>query len=117
MTKPDIPGGRADTGRAVEPLEAPAADMYVCADCGGSFKKGRSDEECAAEAAALIPAEQFEESGPVTVCDDCFKGIMGRVQIEAPELLLADAPRVSGACYLTPRGHEVHVRPSCRCPR
>lgn len=92
------------------------ADMYVCANCGGSFEKSRSDEECAAESAALMPPEHLAE-GVCIVCDDCFKAIMGRAQIEAPELLLPDAPRVPGTCYLMPRGHKVHVRSSCRCPR
>lgn len=92
-------------------------ESFTCANCGGTFEKTWSDEEAAAEAAALIPAEQFEESGTAVVCDDCFRAIIGRVQIEAPGLLLAGAPRVKGACYRTGRGHVVHVRPACRCPR
>lgn len=92
-------------------------DEFLCANCGKTFERGWSDEEAQAEAESLIPADQFEESGTAVVCDDCFKAIMGRVQIEAPELLRPDAPLVAGACYLTRGGHEVHVRPSCRCPR
>lgn len=93
------------------------SDSFTCANCGGTFEKTWSDEEAAAEAAGLLPAEQFEASGTAMVCDDCFKAIIGRVQIEAPELLLPGAPRVKGACYLTGRGHAVHIRASCRCPR
>lgn len=92
-------------------------ESFLCANCGETFEKSWSDEDAAAEAATLIQVEQFEESGTAVVCTDCFTAIMGRVQIEAPELLLPDAPRVKGACYLTGRGHAVHIRPSCRCPR
>lgn len=95
----------------------PETVKFTCANCGGEFEKSWSDEEAAAEAASLIPAEQFEESGTAVVCDDCFRAIIGRVQIEAPELLLPDAPRVAGACYLSQGGFPVHVRPACRCPR
>lgn len=93
-------------------------ETYTCASCGGRFTRSGdwSDEDAAAEAASLIPAEQFDE-GVAVVCDSCFKAIMGRVQIEAPQLLLAGAPLVAGACYRTAGGHPVHIRPACKCPR
>lgn len=89
---------------------------FTCENCGGTYDKIRSDEEADAEFHALIPDDHLE-SGRVAVCHDCWLGIMGRIQIEAPELLAPGAPRIPGACYRTGRGHPVHVRPACRCPR
>lgn len=91
-------------------------DTFTCDDCGNEFPKGWSDAEADAEFHALIPGDNLE-SGRATVCDDCWKGIMGRIQIEAPELLAPGASIVPGTCHRTPRGHVVHVRPACRCPR
>ncbi len=45
-------------------------DTYDCALCGGTFNKGRSDEEAMAEKAALFPGVPAEECD--LVCDDCF---------------------------------------------
>lgn len=42
---------------------------YCCAHCGGTFEKGRSDEECQAEADALWGGID----DPVLVCDDCWQ--------------------------------------------
>ena len=51
---------------------------YQCADCGGIFEKGRSDEEAKNEAKELfgIEDEDIEQGNDVAViCDDCFKKI------------------------------------------
>ncbi len=94
------------------------SEKFTCANCGGQFARDEdwSDEDAVAEAVSRLPAEHFQD-GIAVVCDDCYKAIMGRVQIEAPQLLLAGAPRVAGACYRTAAGHPVHVRPNCKCPR
>jgi hypothetical protein len=81
----------------------------------GTFTKGRSDEEAAAERSALLgPADPGDSTE--TVCDACWLGMMGRIQIEAPELLRPDAAPVPGTCYRTGGGLLVRVRPACRCP-
>ena len=51
---------------------------YQCADCGGIFEKGRSDEEAKNEAKELfgIEDEDIEQGNDVAIiCDDCFKKI------------------------------------------
>ena len=93
-------------------------ESYTCASCGSTFTKGQSDEDAMTEARSLLPADQLDDPGELeTVCDDCWRGIMGRVQIEAPELLVPGAEPVPGTCYRTSGGLPVHVRPACRCPR
>ena len=50
------------------------SDTFTCANCGGTFGKGRPDEEAAAEARAIFsPAELAAES---VVCDLCFQLFM-----------------------------------------
>jgi hypothetical protein len=90
-------------------------ESYTCACCGGEFVKGRGDEEAEAERFALLgPADPGDSVE--TVCDDCWLAMMGRIQIEAPELLQPGAAPVPGTCYRTGGGLAVHVRPACRCP-
>jgi hypothetical protein len=94
------------------------AESYTCASCGGAFTKGRSDEEAMAEARSLLPADQLSDPGGLAViCDPRWLGIMGRVQVEAPEMLAPGAALVPGACYRTSGGLPVHVTNACRCPR
>ena len=46
------------------------SDTFTCGRCGGTFPKGWSDEEAAAEAEAIFsPAEL---AAIEVVCDDCF---------------------------------------------
>ncbi len=61
-------------------------EEFTCANCGGRFTKGWSDEEAAEEARALIPAEDLAD-GVVTVCDDCHSMIVAWARVNAPELL------------------------------
>lgn len=98
-----------------ETTEQTAYGTFTCAACGGTYEKGVSDEEQQAEAEELMPVADLDE-GTGTVCGDCFRRIMGRAQIEAPELLRPGAPLVPGACYRTPGGLPVHYS-GCWCPR
>lgn len=99
------------------PAVSNATDTFTCANCGETYEKAWSDEEAAAEAAELFPSLDITdpEEAPV-VCDSCFKHIMGRAQVEAPELLTPGVPPVPGACCRTPGGLPVHYK-GCRCPR
>lgn len=77
---------------AIDEAGAVLAEV-TCDSCGRVFANCWSDEEARAEAEALLPADQLAgDTG--TVCGDCFKRIMGRVQLEAPELLNPGAPLV-----------------------
>lgn len=49
-------------------------ETYVCACCGGTFEKTRSDEEAAAEAVEIFTAAELEATE--TVCDDCWQQFM-----------------------------------------
>ena len=46
---------------------------FTCAQCGGTFNKGRSDEEARAEAKDLFG----DMEDMVVVCDVCWREIMG----------------------------------------
>ena len=62
--------------------------QFTCESCGGTFDKGWSDEEAAAEAQGNFPGINVsdpDEAG--VVCDDCYQHIMGRAQAEAPEAI------------------------------
>jgi hypothetical protein len=98
-----------------ETTEQAAYGTFTCGACGGTFDKGVSDEEAEAERQALTPDGMLEDETGVT-CGDCFRKIMGRVQLEAPELLRHGAGLVPGACYRTPGGLPVHYT-GCWCPR
>lgn len=45
-------------------------DTFICAVCGRTFIKGRSDEGVLTEKHELFPNEKVEDC--VVVCDDCF---------------------------------------------
>lgn len=51
---------------------------FVCSDCGGTFERGRPDEDAQHEA-----LEQFgrrgDAPGMVIVCDDCYRRIMTEI--------------------------------------
>lgn len=56
---------------------------FKCAQCGGVFDKGRSDEEANAEALDLWGVENATEAdGMAVVCDDCFKAFMSAATAE-----------------------------------
>ena len=64
------------------------SETFACESCGGTFPKGWSDAEAAAEAQELFPGiavTDAAESG--VVCDGCYQHIMARVRVEAPELI------------------------------
>ena len=46
-------------------------NQFQCAQCGGVFDKGWSDEEEAEESERLWGIKPGDEAG-ATVCDDCF---------------------------------------------
>jgi hypothetical protein len=53
-------------------------DTYTCAMCGGTFEKGWSDEDAAAELEANCPGMPREACA--IICDDCFNGRLGGAQ-------------------------------------
>lgn len=95
-------------------IAAAATRTYTCESCGGTWEKGWTDEEAEAEGRALLADP--DAGGTAVICDDCFRLIMSRVQVEAPELLVPGATLVAGACYRTPGGLPVHYA-GCWCPR
>lgn len=48
---------------------------YTCAQCGGAFQDGWTDEEAHAEAVQNF-GRRGDEPGMVKVCDDCYRDIM-----------------------------------------
>ncbi len=46
-------------------------DTYKCAACGGTFTKGWTDEEAAAEAASVFTPEELKDTS--LVCDPCWR--------------------------------------------
>lgn len=50
---------------------------YVCAECGGEFDKGWTDDEAEAEYTATF-ADLPPDTDRALVCDDCFKRLMER---------------------------------------
>jgi DNA-directed RNA polymerase subunit RPC12/RpoP len=54
---------------------------YRCANCGGIFIKGRSDEEAMKEYEENFE-DIFEEDEVEIVCDDCYKLMMAEYPIE-----------------------------------
>lgn len=46
-------------------------DTFTCARCGGTFSKGWSDEEAAAEAQANFSEAELADTA--VVCDECFR--------------------------------------------
>lgn len=47
---------------------------FTCAQCGGTFEKGWTDEEAAAEAQANFSATELEDTA--MICDDCYGPFM-----------------------------------------
>lgn len=47
------------------------ADNYTCANCGGEFAKGQSDEAARAGYEKTFPGMGDEATS--LVCDDCYK--------------------------------------------
>lgn len=48
---------------------------YRCAECGGEFEYGWSDEEAHAEAEKSF-GKRGDAAGMAIVCDDCYRMIM-----------------------------------------
>ena len=64
------------------------SDTFTCENCHGTFPKGWSDEEAAAEAEELFPGiNPGDPAEAGMVCDKCYERIMDRVRAEAPELI------------------------------
>lgn len=53
-------------------------DTYTCAECGGEFEKGWSDEEAKAEFGAEFTSHDLDDAA--LVCDDCYKKIMAGIR-------------------------------------
>lgn len=51
---------------------------YTCADCGGTFTEGWSDEEAQAEAVKNFGV-RGDAPGMAKVCDGCYREIMERI--------------------------------------
>ena len=63
-------------------------ETFTCASCHGTFEKGWSDEEAAAEAEEFFPGINVTDPAEAgMVCDGCYQHIMGRARAEAPELI------------------------------
>ena len=61
-------------------------EPYVCARCGGTFKKQVSDEDAIAEALSLWTPETLADEQAI-VCDPCFTEFMAWARVNAPEAL------------------------------
>lgn len=55
------------------------SDTYRCAECGGIFEKGWTDDEALQEYEAIFSASEKATPAAV-VCDDCYQKIMGGAQ-------------------------------------
>ena len=53
------------------------ADQYRCADCGGVFTTGRSDDEAHAEAVRDFGRDGHADDMEV-VCEDCYQQMRAR---------------------------------------
>ena len=51
---------------------------FTCADCGGTFEKGRSDEDALAESAARFGELPIDELA--VVCGDCLPKVIGATE-------------------------------------
>lgn len=49
-------------------------DTFICAECGGTFEKGWTDEEAAAECQERFPGNQLDQCA--VVCDECYQRII-----------------------------------------
>ena len=63
-------------------------ETFTCASCHGTFDKGWTDEEAAAEAGEFFPGINVTDPAEAgVVCDGCYQHIMARARAEAPELI------------------------------
>lgn len=46
---------------------------FTCAECGGTFEKGRTDEEALSELKIKFPGHNPEDCE--IICDDCWKSL------------------------------------------
>jgi len=99
-------------------------ESYTCERCGGTFTKGWSDEEAAAEAQDLFPAGHIAApEDQATVCDPCFREIMAWAEVNAPDLLreppagtddpIGDALRADAEAAREEIRAEAIICPSC----
>lgn len=56
---------------------------YVCAECGGTFTSGRSEEDARAEFAREFPGATFQ--GAAQLCEDCWQEFQGWRTALSPE--------------------------------
>jgi hypothetical protein len=68
---------------------ASMAEKYTCASCKGTFEKGQSDEDAAAELTETFGGVFVPEDCDV-VCDDCFQRMMAWAGTEAGSTALAE---------------------------
>ena len=50
------------------------SDTYECANCGGTFEKGVTDDEALAELNETLPGIPVEECA--MFCDDCYNLVL-----------------------------------------
>ena len=78
-------------------------ESYTRGRCGGTFTKVISDEEVTTEARSLWTPETMADDQAV-VCDRCFREVMARAEVSAPDLL-REPPAVSE----DPIGDAIHA--------
>ena len=64
---------------------------FTCARCGGTFPKGWSDEESAAEARGNFTGAELADTA--VICDDCYREFMPelpRLRAEIDQLAAGD---------------------------
>jgi hypothetical protein len=95
-------------------------DSCICARCGSTFEKVRSDEEALAEAESLWTPETMAEPQAV-ICDPCFREFMAWAEVNAPEALreppgdpIGDALHADAEAAREEIRGEGLICPSCR---
>jgi hypothetical protein len=66
-------------------------NTFTCANCGGTFEKGRTDEEAMTESKSLFG--DISDNEIEVVCDDCFEKMRNRERAELLKTPLADLIR------------------------
>lgn len=57
-------------------------ETYQCALCGGTFEKGRSDEDAVAEAKKLFGVDNANtDPSMLVICDPCFQTEMSTIKM------------------------------------
>ncbi len=67
-------------------MSVPAAEIFTGEVCGGTFVKGRTDEEAIAEMRETWQPHEGDDELEL-VCDPCFGKVMAWAKSSAPEIL------------------------------